>query len=524
MTFPLIAAVYFMAGATAWWLRPASMMGALISLGGACLVVEGLANTEVPGVAVVGLLSATWILAVIVHLLLGFPNGRLRSPSSIVIAALAYFTSVVLQIPVNLVPDEAGGAVWNWVQSAFGVLTMLGLAWVLLGRLRRATPARRRTLIPLYGYGMAVAVLIPGASIILKRGLGMDALTVAGIQLGLILGVPIAFLAATMLGSFARTAEAEALAAWLSADTDRPAVEDALKRALGDPTVQLAYWVPTRDEFVDGAGTGLSVPEQPTAERAMEPVEVSGELVGAIVFDPRLATPRTVREAAATVALAVQGERLTADLRASQAALQRSRARLVQAGDAVRAAIARDLHDGLQVRLVLLGVQAQRMTAQTDIDELHASATSLRHNIDEAASELRRVAQQIMPSALEQRGLASALEDLTDRMPITTNYDMAGVPTDLPPAVELTAYFVVAEALTNATRHSGATRADVVVGQDDGSLVVEVSDDGTGGAQPRPGSGLAGLRDRVEAVGGKLDVISPVGVGTRMKAVLPCGS
>ncbi|MHA6523526.1 sensor histidine kinase [Tessaracoccus sp. G1721] len=527
LVYPAVSLVYAGAGALAWWRRPGSLMGALIMLGGLALLVAGVGNTELRGLDVLGLVAATWILAVIVHLLLAFPGGRLRRWVPRVIAGTAYLNSVVLQIPRALLPPGQGQQ-WALVQSVIGTVVMVALAGVLLYRLLLASPAKRWTLIPLYCYGMAVAALIPTSSLILRGYLGLDPVQVWGVQMAAIAGVPLTFLAASLLGSFAPTAEAEALAAWLSSGPDRPAVRDALARSLGDTSVRLAYWVPERQEFVDATGERVDVPAPGSPGPDAVHVRSGGDLVGAIVYDPRTTTARAVQEAAGVVALAIDGERLTAALRASRAALMRSRSRLVEAADAVRTSIARDLHDGLQVRLVLLGVEAQRLAnaaaAGAGPDELESGATALRQGIDAAATDLRRLARQIMPSALEERGLALAVEDLTDRMPLRTRFDASSVPVDLPPAVALTAYYAVAEGLTNAVKHGRASEASVTIERVDSDLVVSVADDGAGGATPRPGSGIGGLRDRVEAVGGRLDVDSPPGRGTRLRMEVPCGS
>ncbi|VEP40291.1 MULTISPECIES: ATP-binding protein [Tessaracoccus] len=525
LAYPAAAFVYVAAGALAWWRRPGSLMGALIMLGGLALLVAGVGNTELPGFTEVGAVAGTWILAVIVHLLLAFPGGRLRHRLPRAIVAAAYVNSVVLQLPRALLPAEQGQW-WAGAQSAVGTVVMVTVAGVLLYRLLLASPAKRRTLIPLYGYGLAVAGLIPTSTLILRGLLGMDPLQVWMLQMAAIAGVPLAFLAASLLGSFAPTAEAQALAAWLSAGTDRPPVAQALTRALGDPSVRITYWVPERQEFVDTAGERTDVPAPGSPDRDAVHIRSGGDLLGAILFDPRATTARAAQEAAGVVALAIEGERLTAALRASRAALLRSRSRLVEAADAVRTAIARDLHDGLQVRLVLLAVEAQRLAnaaaAGADGHRLSTEATTLRHGIDEAAAELRRLARQVMPSALEERGLALAVEDLTDRMPLPTRFDAAAVPEDLPPAVALTAYFAVSEGLTNAVKHGRASTAWVTIERSGADLVVEVADDGAGGAAPRPGSGIGGLRDRVETVGGRLTVTSPQGGGTRLRVEVPC--
>jgi signal transduction histidine kinase len=210
-----------------------------------------------------------------------------------------------------------------------------------------------------------------------------------------------------------------------------------------------------------------------------------------------------------------------AELLASQDALKESRSRIVEAGDRERRRVARDLHDGLQVRLVLLAMEAQLVANDADATTRQA-ATALRIGIDEAAAELRALVHAVMPAALIERGLSAATEDLVDRVPVPTSLELGLTDGSLSPAVESTAYFVIAEALANALKHSGAEDLAVRLELVDGRLLVEVRDDGAGGACPEAGRGLRGLADRVDTLGGRLRIDSPVGAGTRIVVELPC--
>ena len=216
-------------------------------------------------------------------------------------------------------------------------------------------------------------------------------------------------------------------------------------------------------------------------------------------------------------------ERLQAQLRAQLVEVRASRARIVEASDAERRRVERDLHDGAQQRL--LGVRMALRTArnrladgQTDgIDELLTEADA---EVMDALGELRDLAHGIHPAVLTEEGLEPALAALSRRTPILVDLDIrAG---RLPPAVEATAYFVAAESLANVVKHAGASRARVSVDVDDGAVLVAVDDDGRGGADPE-GAGLRGLRDRVEAVDGRFFVETPSGGGTRVSATIPCG-
>jgi signal transduction histidine kinase len=222
--------------------------------------------------------------------------------------------------------------------------------------------------------------------------------------------------------------------------------------------------------------------------------------------------------------LAVDRHRLATELSASQRMLRHSRGRLVEAADRERRRIAQDLHDGLQPRLVMLALEAQRLASRPGlVTGVAEAALALRTQIDTAAGELRELVYAVMPAPLIEQGLGAATEDLADRTPVPTELDLR-VDGPLPDLVASTAYFVVAEALANAVKHAGASRLAVQMTRQGSLLTVEVSDDGVGGAVPGGGLGLRSLADRVEALGGLLAIDSPVGRGTRLVAELPCAS
>ena len=207
---------------------------------------------------------------------------------------------------------------------------------------------------------------------------------------------------------------------------------------------------------------------------------------------------------------------------ARSAELHASRARIVQAADNARRKIERDLHDGAQQRLVAmaLDVQVARKIVKQDPGAAGPLLERLGEELQAASAELRELARGIHPAVLTERGLGPAIDALATRAPVPV--EVTGVPDDrLDPATEATAYFTVSEALTNVAKYAQASHATVQLRCDDGELIVEVRDDGVGGADPDSGSGLSGLADRVGAADGTLSVESPPGVGTLVRAVLP---
>jgi PAS domain S-box-containing protein len=213
------------------------------------------------------------------------------------------------------------------------------------------------------------------------------------------------------------------------------------------------------------------------------------------------------------------------DRKAAEAELRASRARIVEAADAARRRLERDLHDGAQQRLVELSLDLRMARARLDDDpgRAHELLDAALGDLDDATRELRELARGIHPAALTDGGLRPALEALAARSTLRTQ--LVAVPDErFAPPVEATAYFTVAEGLTNASRHAGAQRVEIEAVRLDGRLRVELRDDGCGGAEAARGSGLRGLADRAAALDGELFVISPPGGGTVLRLELPCGS
>ena len=267
--------------------------------------------------------------------------------------------------------------------------------------------------------------------------------------------VPWAFLLGLVRTRFFRTAAVGRVIERLTQDPR--GVRDTLAAELGDPTLEVAYWLPDRG-YVDA--TGLPAAE-PGPDQVMTQIENEGRCVGALMHDPVLCeSPELLRDAAAAAALAIENARLEVELRARLAALRASRARLVEAGDAERRRLGRDLHDGAQQRLVALMIELQLARERFESDPAGARelVDSAFANAQEAVVELRDLAAGIHPAVLSQRGLDAALESLASRSLVPVEFD-SELEERLPSAVETAAYFVVAEALTNVAKYADATYA-----------------------------------------------------------------
>ena len=418
------------------------------------------------------------------------------------------------------VPRPPGGD-WRRILEATGhspfwravAMLLLRLPVALLGLLLVAAP-------------LALAV---GLLALAVDGFGGDADRLVGpwalgpgIALALcVLAFAAAVVSIAVQDGIARPLRALAQALLRSERAGEGPVREMLAERLGDRSLNIAYWLPDRGIWVDDRGRAVDLPASGSG-RAWTAVEREGNRVAAIVHDAELdATPELVHAAASAAALAIDNERLKADLRARLEELRHSRRRIVEAADDARRKIERDLHDGAQQQLVSLALDLRLLRARLKHEpELADTVEELADKLAAALAELRELARGIHPAVLSDHGLAPAIHVLVERAPITVECDLA-FEGRLPPPIEAAAYFVVAEGLTNVVKYANATKAEVSVSRRPGAVEVVVTDDGIGGARIDAGSGLRGLSDRLAALEGVLTVTSPMGEGTRLAARIP---
>lgn len=308
---------------------------------------------------------------------------------------------------------------------------------------------------------------------------------------------------------------------------ERPTPEQAqagLRRAVSDPTLLLLLWDPERVAYVDVHGRP-SRPPSDSGGRITTYVGYDDRPLAALVHDVSvLDAPDLLDAVVGAARIGLAKDRLQAELEAKIEELHASRARLVEAGDAERRRLERDLHDGAQQRLVTLALTLRLAETRVRSDP-EAALTLLaraREELTVALDELRELARGIHPAVLTEHGVAAAVRGVAARspLPVELSLELDG---RLPEPVEVAAYYLVSEALTNAIKHAHASAIDVSLRSADGTAIVEVRDDGEGGADDR-GSGLRGLADRVEALGGRLEVESRAGCGTTVRAEIPTAS
>ncbi len=293
-----------------------------------------------------------------------------------------------------------------------------------------------------------------------------------------------------------------------------------LRKQLGDPALYVVYWRPANGHWIDELGHPTTLATVPGV--ALTAIERRGEPIAALVHDPvLLSEPQRLHAAIWAAADMIDTAWVNAELRSQLLDERASRIRIVEAGDRDRRRVERNLHDGAQQRLVgtalTLRVASRKAEGDPAMTELLADAAS---DLDVALQELRELSRGLHPAIVTDAGLRGGLETLAERpgVPVSLYVDLSE---RLPDVVEVGAYYLVAEALANAKKHAAAGQVTVRVKIENGWLRVTVSDDGRGGAAASPGSGLEGLADRIGALGGRLIIDSPTGLGTTVAAAIP---
>jgi len=532
---------FLASGLVAWRLRPDNPIGLAMVATGLLRFAEAPFWAQDPVVFTLGHAVGYLYMAGLVYVLLAFPTGWLETPARRAVFIAAVLAAGPLQVvwllvggheqsgscadcPPNLLemthaPDLA--AAIQTSQLALGAIGGALAMAVLLQRWRSASAPLRFAITPVIWAGTATfAALV----VMLVNHLGGEPL---GSAPHVALDVTLTVVALAFLVGVARTRMARSgVAALLTELADAPApggLRAALARALRDPSLEVAYWLPAEERFVDSSGTPFRMPRVGDSQ-VVTMVEREGRRIAALVHDRAVTDDESlVRAAAAAAGLQLENERLQAELRSQLEEVRASRARIVAATQDERRRIERNLHDGTQQRLVSIAMTLGLADAKvaTDSEAARRLIAEARGDLSTALEELRELSQGIHPGILTERGLGKAVDELALRMHLPVEVAVR-LPERLPTPIETAAYYVISEALTNIAKHAGARRAQIMVGLEDGRAVIAIFDDGRGGADTSQGSGLRGLRDRVEALGGRFVVESPVGEGTVIRAEIPC--
>jgi signal transduction histidine kinase len=533
VVYRLVGGSFAAFGLVAWHRRPDSLSGPLMTATGFGLLVSLLLKQIHTGVALTlgEVLEDIWAPAFVALVLSFVTGGRLQSGVDRLIVAGVFVAAFVLDVvsmlfaeqPDNVLlvfPDESIYGAVDATQRGLEIVLCLAACAVIAGRWRTASRPRRRALLPSVAGAACLLMFVWLLGTDLVEGPRSQVTIVVAYSSMLV--VPAAFLAGLLRSRLARGGLAQLFRELGGKHGE--ALEAALKRTLGDPTLVLAYRLQDSPGHADAAGRPVLVPPV-TPDRAAATIEHDGREMAAIVYDASLdEDPEMIEAVRAAATMALDNERLLVESESRLAEVQASRQRIVAASDAARRKLERDLHDGAQQRLVALSLQLRmlRSDIRRDPDQAEQLAAAASDELAHSLQELRELARGIHPAALDH-GLASALESLATRSTVTTAVS-CDAPDHVPEAVELAVYFIACEALANVGKYAEATAASVCLSRTAAGVAIEIADDGVGGADASSGSGLHGLADRVEALDGHLLVTSPPGAGTVITAELPCVS
>jgi signal transduction histidine kinase len=518
VAYRLVGGSFAACGLIAWRRRPDSRVGLLMTLSGfGFFLAPLLSQLHFDGALSLQYMTAELYSFPWVALLLTLVTaGRLQTNLDRALVAAFVIPLLVLQFVWLVFLDEPGNvlvlfgdddiaSVIDKLQRATAALACLATVFVLVARFRAASRPRRRALFP--SLGGAVALSAFAALLISDLVLADRSSVLLWIAIVSLVLTPAALLYTMLRSRLARAGLAGLLGELRNLKGDE--LQAALAKAIGDPRLELAR-EPVR-------------PGDVGADRSVSPIRRDGRQVATLIYDASLDDdPDLVDAVTAAAGVALETGELHAEAEAALTELRASRERIVEAGDVARRRLERDLHDGAQQRLVAVALQLRllRSRVQGGDPSIEEQLVMAGDELANSLEELRELARGIHPAVLDQ-GLPTALRSLAARSPVPATVSCTEAD-DLPGPIERAAYFVASEALTNVAKYARASVISVEVHRSNGDAVIQIADDGIGGASADGGSGLRGLSDRVEALGGHLQVTSPPGDGTVVTAELPC--
>jgi signal transduction histidine kinase len=526
-----ITVSYVFGGLVAWSRRPASRLGPLMIAAGFLMFVTTFTWSENDIAYTVGQALDLVAPALFLHVFLSFPEGRLHGPIERALVTAAYVTAIAFELvrmslggfgEHNLLEVTSSPGLAEWVRHVqlltMSALCLCGVGVLAVRRRRSGRPLRRASSLLVDSFALGLVMTAALLTFATLEGPWVQEIrwatfvTIALAPLAFVLGLLSARLAQSAVGG---------IFVDLRGEPEPADLRDALARALGDPSLTLAYWLPEFQSYVDLDGRKTELPSE--AGRTTTLVERGGSRIAALGHDSALDNePERLDAVTAAAGIALENARLHAELRARLEELRGSRLRVIAASQSERQRLERNLHDGAQQRLIALSLELGMLEEELGADTGRAERLALaRREIASSLAELREVAQGLHPAVVSGHGLEVALEQLAARAAVPVRL-MVAVGARLPEALEVAAYYLVSESLANVAKYAQATVASVEVTRREDDLLVEIVDDGVGGADENRGSGLRGLADRVEALGGKLRVWSPIGGGTRVRAEIPC--
>jgi signal transduction histidine kinase len=489
------------AGVLASSRRPESRTGALLVASGIVWFAGNFAAVAIAPIATAASLLTFLHRALLMHVVLTLPGGRIPSrvnAAAIVAGYVAWLMPFVATSPVAVAAIGMGFV----GTAAFDLRSGRPGTW----RVRRIALVVALLLSATYLIAAVIHVLVPSGRLNLAV-LIMDQGAVVASGLLALYAVLLPRLDADRLTDLVTDVQ----------DPRADGVRDALARALGDPSLVIGYWDAGSGGYLDGAGATLDL-QVAGAGRMTTRVDLDGEPVALLVHESILLRDPSVAEPVFTITrLAAANARLRANLLQQVAQVRASRHRLLAAGDAERRTLERRLESDAMPRAEAVARALERLDAAAR--ESSPSLDRARDTMAMALADLGALARGLHPRLIDESGLEAALRSLVAGSSIPVDFSFSAG--DLPDEVRLAVYFVAAEALANAAKHSGASRITLRVRTDDAVVVIEIDDDGVGGADLRDGTGFRGVADRVDATGGRLTLRSEPGAGTLVRVLLP---
>jgi signal transduction histidine kinase len=537
-----IVAAYWGVGTYTWWRRPESRLGPVVTGVGFVYAATSPAGSGESLAHTLGIVLWAACVVCTAYMYLSFPSGRLESRlERVFMLAVAAGTAVVWGLLLALSPSlPAGGSFVNCghrcppnalqvlggqpatgeaLATAVRILftaSAIGVAILLVAKARSSGRLRRRAIAPLAAVFIASALVFLIAQFVDPASLGRS--TTLRITGGfLLIAIPFAVLAGQIRGEVFAAIRLGQVAVRADGKPLTPAaVQELLGDALGDPSLRLTLWSSERLGFVDVNGAAARLPED-RSERGLTLVTRSSQVVAALVHDPLLdADPTVVEGLAATSLMLLDNARLLEQLRAS-------RARIIDAGERERRRLERDLHDGAQQRLVALQIRLESARELARDEELIKRLDATQQDAEAAVQEIRALAHGIYPAELHDLGLGYALRSLAFRSPLPIQVVDRGIGRSSS-VIEAAIYFCAREAIQNAVKHAGAgATVTVTLARRPDALEFTITDDGIGMPDEvdPDGTGLTGMRDRIEAAGGTLEIVSFAGRGTQVRGTVP---
>jgi signal transduction histidine kinase len=516
--------------------RPAQPAGRRLVLAGFLWFVGTPAQADVHVIGDLAFAFQGYFDLVLILIVLSFPGrwpARREERAVLVALGIGFATQGLVRLVArgsdftgsDILDSQLTHALVAWVDIARSVLFTIA-GGLVVRRWLISSNAMRRLIGPVAAAGAAVALAeayrayYPLTQLQLAPPIPDDVAVPVAWMLNVIrILVPLGILVGILRLRETRSAIAQAIADVGDAPSSLT-LRDALAGALRDPSLRILTWDAAAAGYRDESGHPAPLPIS-SAIASVTPVETAGRRLAILVHDPALdEDPSLVSAGVAVTRLALDNERLGLEIRRQLEEVRASRARIVEAGDAERRRIERDLHDGVQQRLVALAMALRRAGGNAGAES--EAGQALRRGADEAlvvVEEVRELARGIHPAVLTEAGLKPALQALADRSPIPVEVDVE-LGSEVNGTAAATAYFVASEALANVAKHAGATTIHLTAAANDGRLTMTVEDDGVGGADAA-GSGLRGLADRVAASGGTFKVEAGPGGGTSVSAVVP---